>query len=96
MTGKLILLGLGLVLFSALLSYAIVGSGGSDASVSEPTPAPAENPPAEQPPARLPVPTAEPAPSPPPSNRLDCRAIAGTPYLSPDERSWFRDNCLSR
>ena len=95
MTGKLILLGLGLVLFSALLSYAIVGSGGSDASVVEPTPAP-ENAPAEQPPAPFPVPTAEVAPSPPPPNRLDCRAIAGTPYLSPDERSWFRDNCLSR
>lgn len=47
--------------------------------------------------APTPTVTATPVPrepeAPPPPNRQDCIAIAGTPYLSPEEGAWYRANC---
>jgi hypothetical protein len=30
------------------------------------------------------------------TNRQDCDAIRGTDYLSPDERTWYLANCVTR
>ncbi len=45
--------------------------------------------------AAAPLETPTPAPTAVPANRENCGSIRGTAYLSPEERSWFLQNCPS-
>ncbi len=44
--------------------------------------------------ATTPAPIVEATPTPNPLNRQDCNTIRGTPYASPEERTWYLANCL--
>ena len=57
------------------------------AASDTPTPTPSPSP--------TPRPTATPTPD-PSVNRLNCQQIRGTDYRSPEERTWFLANCVTR
>lgn len=108
MTGNLV--ALTLVVFLALGFYGVLSMGAAEslreAFVPESTPTPTPAPPTPTPePEATPEPSPSPAPAPPetasppppqqgPPNRMNCDAIRGTQYLSPEERSWYLGNCL--
>ncbi len=92
-----------LLLPAALLSF--VACGDEEAEEATPT-ATAEveaatdtGLPPERTDAAAPQPTDTPPPPeptrPPLTNRQDCDAIRGTSYLSPEERGWFLDLCIT-
>lgn len=98
MTGTLAVIGVALVLLAS--AYAGVASSDSDGLSAglEITPVSDldREPPME--PTAQPTPTAA-AEAPPPqqpstTNRQDCNQIRGTEYLSPEERTWYLDNCV--
>jgi hypothetical protein len=89
---------LGIAGVAAVFMFAL---GGGPKSPSEPRPTPpslavipTQEPATPTPPTPTPVPTEVPVVQ-PPANRMDCNAIRGTAYLSPEEGDWFRANCTA-
>jgi hypothetical protein len=80
-----------------VLGLLVVIAGGTLTAVSDPDKA------GSSPPAASDVADASATATPPPeetptpvTNRQDCQAIRGQQYLSPEERTWFLANCVTR
>lgn len=97
MTGTLAALGVALVLVaSAYVGFASSDSEGLSAGGVDITPVSGSDIDRDAPPEATPtaVPEATAEPTAPVTNRQDCNQIRGTQYLSPEERTWYLDNCV--
>lgn len=74
-----------IVVVGVIAAIALATSGGGDSDTSRTAVGP----------DLAPTSTPEPTPEPPPANRADCYVIWGTPFLSPEEEVWFKENCAT-
>jgi hypothetical protein len=96
MTGWLAAMGVVLVLTASAYSGLASSNVAGDAAGTQVTPVTdleAVEELATPSPTPSPRPTASPTPV---LNRLNCQKIKGTDYLSPEERTWYLANCVSR
>jgi len=86
-----------MIRFLILLGVVLVIAGGSLSAWSESGDADSSEPPAldslETPASTGAEPTATPEPV---TNRENCDEIRGNDYLSPEERTWFLENCVTQ